>query len=218
MRQAIARRMSLSKREAPHYYITADIDMTEALAFRAQVNAALGEERKVSINDLIVRASTLALQMHPEFNATIDGDQVTQHARQHVCIGIALDEGLIAPAIIDAGQMTLAEVGAAAKDLIDRAKNGKLKADEMSAGTFTISNLGAYGVETLIAIIQPPQTAILGVGAVAPQAVARDGEIVVRQMMKAALSADHRVTDGAQGARFLAEIVRLLEQPVLLVL
>jgi pyruvate dehydrogenase E2 component (dihydrolipoamide acetyltransferase) len=114
--------------------------------------------------------------------------------------------------------MTLAEAAAAARDLIERAKNGKLRADEMSAGTFTISNLGAFGVETLIAIIQPPQTAILGVGAVSPRPVVRDGDVVVRQMMKVALSADHRVTDGVQGARFLAEIRRLLEQPVLLVL
>jgi pyruvate dehydrogenase E2 component (dihydrolipoamide acetyltransferase) len=218
MRQAIARRMSQSKREAPHYYITADVDMTEALAFRAQVNSALGDERKVSINDLIVRASVIALKAHPTFNATIEGEQVTQRAEQHVCIGIALEDGLIAPAIVGSGAMTLAEIAAAAKSLIDRAKNGRLRADEMSSGTFTVSNLGAYGVEMLVAIIQPPQTAILGVGAVAPQAVVREDAVVIRQMMKAALSADHRATDGAQGAEFLAEIKRLLEQPVLLVL
>jgi pyruvate dehydrogenase E2 component (dihydrolipoamide acetyltransferase) len=218
MRQAIARRMSQSKREAPHYYLLIDIDMTDALAFRAQFNEAVGESGKASINDLIVRASALALQRHPEFNATITGDQITQHEAQHVCIGIALDEGLIAPAILDAGAKSLAEIGAAARDLIERAKNGKLKPDEMASGTFTISNLGAFGIETLVAIIQPPQTAILGVGAVAPQPAVRDGAVVVRQMMNVALSADHRVTDGAQGAQFLGEIKRLLETPLLLIL
>jgi pyruvate dehydrogenase E2 component (dihydrolipoamide acetyltransferase) len=217
MRQAIARRMSASKREAPHYYLLVDIDMTDALAFRAQLNDAVGDAAKVSINDLIVRASALALQRHPAFNSTIEGEQVTQRGDINVCIGVALDEGLIAPAIVGAGSMTLVELAAAAKDLIDRAKNGRLRPDEMSAGTFTISNLGAFGVETLVAIIQPPQTAILGVGAVAPQAVVRDDAVVVRQMMKVALSADHRVTDGAQGAQFLGEIKRLLEKPLLLV-
>jgi len=218
MRQAIARRMSQSKREAPHYYITTRIDMTEALAFRKQVNEAVEEAQRVSMNDLIVRASVLALRAHPQFNATIEGETVTQHARQHVCIGIALDEGLIAPAIPDTGEMTLVQIARAAKDLIERARNGRLRAEEMSLGTFTISNLGAYGVETLIAIIQPPQTAILGVGAAAPEPVVREGQVIVRDMMNVALSADHRVTDGAQGAQFLAEIKRLLERPLLLVI
>ncbi len=218
MRQAIARRMSQSKREAPHYYLLVNIDMTDALSFRAQFNGAVGEASKASINDLIVRASALALQRHPEFNATIANDQITQHGSQHVCIGIALDAGLIAPAILDVGAKTLAEIASAGRDLIDRAKNGRLKPDEMAAGTFTISNLGSFGVETLVAIIQPPQTAILGIGAVTSQPVVREGAIVVRQMMKVALSADHRVTDGAQGAAFLAEIKNLLEKPLLLVL
>ncbi len=218
MRQAIARRMSQSKREAPHYYLLVDIDMTDAMAFRSQLNEAVGEAAKVSINDLIVRASALALQRHPAFNATIEGDQVTQRGEQHVCIGIALDDGLIAPAIVGAGRMTLVEIAAAAKDLIERAKNGRMRADELSSGTFTISNLGAYGIETLVAIIQPPQTAILGVGSVMAQPAVRDGAVAVRQMMKVALSADHRVTDGAQGAQFLGEIKRLLENPLLLIL
>ena len=236
MRQAIARRMSQSKRKAPHYYLLVDIDMTDAMVFRSQLNEAVGaafhpatldrgltgahggEAAKVSINDLIVRAAALALQRHPAFNATIDGDQVTRRGEQHICIGVALDDGLIAPAITGAGRMTLVEIAAAAKDLIERAKHGRLRADEMSAGTFTISNLGAYGIETLIAIIQPPQTAILGVGSVMAQPAVRDGAVTVRQMMKVALSADHRVTDGAQGAQFLGEIKRLLEAPLLLIL
>ena len=218
MRQAIARRMAQSKREAPHYYLLLDIDMTDAMAFRQQANAALPADEHISVNDLIVRACALALRLHPEFNATYDGDQAVQRASQHVCIGIALDDGLIAPAILEAGSESLSGIARASKDLVTRAKSGALRPDEITAGTFTITNLGAYGVEALIGIIQPPQTAILGVGSVMPQPVARDGVVVVRDVMKLALSADHRVTDGAQGARFLGEIRRLLESPLLLVL
>jgi pyruvate dehydrogenase E2 component (dihydrolipoamide acetyltransferase) len=239
MRQAIARRMSQSKREAPHYYLLLDIDMTSALETRAQYNEALASgdiavpgtvraqpaapsnaptDTKVSINDILVRATALALKKHPEFNATIDeSGAVTQHPQQNICIGIALDDGLIAPAILDAGSKSLAEIANEAKDLIARARNGRMRPAEINDGTFTITNLGAFGVETLIGIIQPPQTAILGAGSVMPQPVVRDGQVVVRQMMKVAFSADHRATDGAQGAQFLAELKRLLENPILLV-
>jgi pyruvate dehydrogenase E2 component (dihydrolipoamide acetyltransferase) len=218
MRKAIARRMSQSKREAPHYYLLLDIDMTDALVLRRQFNATLPDGEHTSINDLIVRAAALALQRHPQFNATIAGEDVTIQPAQHVCIAIALDDGLIAPAILDAGNKTLVRIAADSKDLAARAKGGSLRPEELTGGTFTITNLGAYGVETLIGIIQPPQTAILGTGAVSPQPAVRDAAIVVREMMKVALSADHRVTDGAQGALFIGEIKRLLEQPLLLVL
>jgi len=218
MRQAIARRMSQSKREAPHYYLLVDIDMTAAMAFRAQANEAMPEEARLSINDLIVKACAMALQKHPAFNVTLDGDQMTQPGEQNVCIAIALDEGLIAPAILDAGRKSLSQIAAESKDLVARAKGGSLRPDEITAGTFSITNLGAYGIETLIGIIQPPQTAILGVGSVMPHAAVHDGAIAVREMMKVALSADHRITDGALGAQFLGEIKRLLESPLLLVL
>jgi pyruvate dehydrogenase E2 component (dihydrolipoamide acetyltransferase) len=218
MRTAIARRMSQSKREAPHYYLLVDIDMTDAMALRKQINAELDEASRASVNDLIVRACAVALQRHPAFNATIEGEHVTRRAAQNVCIAIALDDGLIAPAILDAGAKGLPQIARESKDLIERAKGGALRADEVSDGTFTITNLGPYGIETLIGIIQPPQTAILGTGSVMDQAVVRDGEVTVRKLMKAALSADHRVTDGAQGAQFLGEIKRLLESPVLLLL
>jgi pyruvate dehydrogenase E2 component (dihydrolipoamide acetyltransferase) len=217
--------MAQSKREAPHYYLLLDIDMTAALEARAEYNAAIAAgdikaapETKVSINDMLVRAVALALRAHPAFNATIDeAGVVTEHPRANVCIAIALDEGLIAPALLEAGAKALVEIAAESKDLSGRAKGGRLRAAEINDGTFTITNLGAYGIETLIGIIQPPQTAILGTGSVMPQAVVRDGQVVVRQMMKVALSADHRATDGAQGAQFLAELKRLLESPVRLV-
>jgi pyruvate dehydrogenase E2 component (dihydrolipoamide acetyltransferase) len=218
MRQAIARRMVLSKQQQPHYYLTLDIDMTAALGFREQLNATATAEQRVSVNDLVVKACALALQRHPRFNAAYGDAGLQFHDRVNIDIGIALDEGLIAPAILDCGNKSLGRIAVEAKDLIERAKSGHLRSDEYTDGTFTITNLGAYGVETLIGIINPPQAAILGVGSVMPQPVVRDGEVVVRQVMKVALSADHRVTDGAEGARFIKEIQGLLENPASLAL
>jgi pyruvate dehydrogenase E2 component (dihydrolipoamide acetyltransferase) len=216
MRQAIARRMAQSKREAPHYYVTAEIDMTEAMAFRAQLNAAA--DTKITVNDLIVKACAETLRQHPEFNALfIDG--ATKLVEQiNICIGVALPDGLVAPALIDTGRKSLGAIAREARDLAERTRGGKLRPAELSEGTFTISNLGMFGVETLIAIIQPPQAAILGVGAVAAKPAVRDGAIVVRQLLMVALSADHRVTDGAQGGAFLRDLKALLEQPLRLAL
>lgn len=218
MRQAIARRMSLSKQTQPHYYLTLDVDMTDALAFREMINGSATPEQKVSINDLVVKACAIALARHPKFNAAYHEDGLKMNAHINICIGIALDEGLIAPALLECESKSLGRIAIEAKDLINRAKEGGLKADEYSDGTFTITNLGAYGVETLIGIINPPQAAILGVGSVMDQPVVHDGEIVARKVMKVALSADHRVTDGAEGARFIKEIQGLLEKPASLAL
>ena len=218
MRQAIARRMTLSKQTQPHYYLTLDIDMTAALAFREQFNASATDEQRVSINDLVVKACAIALERHPKFNAEFSEEGLVPHERVNVCIGVALDDGLIAPALLDCQSKSLGRIAVESKDLINRAKTGSLKADEYSDGTFTITNLGAFGVETLIGIINPPQAAILGVGSVMPQAVVRDGQVVVRQVMKVALSADHRVSDGAEGAHFIKEIQALLEGPAALAL
>lgn len=213
MRQAIARRMSQSKQTQPHYYLTLDIDMTAALAFREQFNQAAGEGERVTINDLVVKACALALQRHPKFNAEYSDAGLVYHESLNIAIGIALDEGLVAPALVDCGGKTLGAIARESKDLVERTRSGHLRADEYGSGTFTITNLGAYGVEMLIGIINPPQAAILGVGSVMPQAVVRDGAVVARQVMKVALSADHRVTDGAEGARFIKEVQGLLENP-----
>lgn len=216
MRQAIARRMAQSKREAPHYYITLDIDMTDAQRLRHQLKEAV--EGEVSVNDLIVKASAMALERHPIFNTWFVDGEVRQHQAINVCIAIALEDGLIAPAILDCGSKSLPQIAQASRSLAERARSGNLKPEEYSGGTFTVSNLGMYDVETLVAIIQPPQTAILGVGAVQPMPVVREGQVSVAELMKVALSADHRVTDGAQGAQFLNEIRRLLENPAALLL
>ncbi len=216
MRQTIARRMAQSKREAPHYYVAVDIDMSDAESIRHQLNDLHHNELHVSVNDLIVKACAITLTRHPMFNTWLIDDTIQQHEPINICIAIALDDGLIAPAILDCANKTLIEISNAGRDLAQRAKSGSLKPDEYTGGTFTVSNLGAYDVETLIAIIQPPQTAILGVGSVREVPVARDGQIAVGRLMKVALSADHRVTDGAQGAKFLNEIRDLLERPVAL--
>ncbi|GBD23222.1 Dihydrolipoyllysine-residue acetyltransferase component of pyruvate dehydrogenase complex [bacterium HR29] len=218
IRQAIARRMTQSKREQPHYYLTLDIDMTEALAFREALNATVPQDQRVTINDLIVKACAIALQRHPKFTASYSEEGLRYPSQINIDLGIALEEGLIAASLLDVGNKTLGRIAAESKALIERARGGRLRAEEYGSGCFTVTNLGAYGVETLIGIINPPQAAILGVGSVMPKPVVRDGQVVVRQIMKVALSADHRVTDGAEGARFLKEIQSLLENPASLAL
>ena len=218
IRQAIARRMTLSKQTQPHYYLTLDIDMTAAMKFREQLNASASETQRVSVNDLLVKACAIAIERHPKFNAEFAEAGLKMHDKINIDIGIALDDGLIAPAILDCGHKSLGHIATESKDLVARAKSGHLRVDEYSEGNFTITNLGAYGVETLIGIINPPQAAILGVGSVMAQPVVREGQVVVAQVMKIALSADHRVSDGAEGARFIKEIQGLLENPVSLAL
>lgn len=218
IRTTIARRMLASKQQQPHYYLTLDVDMGSALEFRKTLNQAASETQKVSINDLVVKACALALERHPKFTAQFTGDALRFAEDIDINIGIALDEGLIAPAILDCGRKSLGRIAEDAKGLIERAREGKLRSDEYVTGCFTITNLGAYGVESLIGIINPPQAAILGVGSVMAQPVVRDGELAVGQVMKIALSADHRVSDGAEGARFIKEIQGLLENPVSLAL
>ncbi len=216
MRQTIARRMSQSKREAPHYYVTVEIDMKDAERLRRQLNEAAEDYPRISVNDLIVKACAGALARHPIFNTSLAEGEIQAHEQINVCIAIALDDGLIAPAILDCANKNLGQIAEASRSLADRAKSGSLKPEEYTGGTFTVSNLGMFNVESLVAIIQPPQTAILGVGAVRAMPIVRDGKIEPAEMMKVALSADHRVTDGAQGAQFLNEIRRLLENPAAL--
>ena len=213
MRQTIARRMSQSKQMQPHYYLTLDVDMTDAMAFRKQANEVATDEQRLTVNDLIVKACTLALTRHPKFNGEFSDEGLKLHGQINISIGIALDEGLIAPALLDCASKTLGTIAAEAKDLVERAKTGHLRADEYGSGTFTITNLGSFGVESLIGIINPPQAAILGVGSVMEKAAVHEGEIAIRQIMKLALSADHRVSDGAEGARFIKEIQAVLENP-----
>ncbi len=218
-RQTMARRMAQSKGSAPHYYVAVEVDMTEAQALRAHLNDSAQGEYRISVNDLISRACIIALRTHPLFNATLtEGGQIRINSRVNLGLAVALADGLIAPCLLDAARKSLIQVSVESRDLAERARANRLRPEEYAAGTFTISNLGMYGVDSLTAIINPPQTAILGAGRVADRAVARDGQVTIRQMTTVSLSADHRVTTGAEGAEFLRTLRETLENPVRLLI
>lgn len=218
MRQTIARRMTESSQQAPHFYVTVEVAMDDAMRARQQLNAAVGETRKASVNDFVIRAAALALRSFPNINSGYVDGKFRRYRRIHVANAIALPEGLVAPVVRDADRLSLTEIGAKMRDLAERTRTNRLRPDEYEGGTFTVSNLGMFDVENFIAIINPPHAAILAVGSALPRAVVRDGQIVQSNVMKLTLSADHRVTDGAEVARFLIEVKRLLENPLLLFL
>ena len=220
MRKAIARVTVRSKTEAPHYYVTHAVDMTDAMRFRGQLNEALADYGdKVSVNDMILKAVVNALVKLPKWNAFFKEDKLEGHSDVNVGVAIALDEGLIVPAIMRAQNMSLVEISRAAKDLGKRARGdgGTLTQEELTMGTFGTSNLGMFGTDVFAAIIVPPQAGIIAVGAVKPTPVVHNGEIVVRQIMNTTISADHRVGDGAEAAVFLREVQRNLENPTRLI-
>ncbi len=218
MRQTIARVTSDSKSTAPHFYVTAEIDMGKAMSLRRDVNDESDPENRVSVNDLMVKACALALAKHPKFNSFFRGDHLEVHGAMNIGIAIALESGLILPGVSNCESKSLVQIAAATKDLIARANSGTLRNEEYSSTTFSISNMGMFDVESFTAIIYPPHAAILAVGSVKQQPVVRDGELAVGTMMKATLSTDHRVADGAEAAQFLMEIKRVLENPVSLLL
>ena len=218
MRQTIARVTSDSKSTAPHFYVTAEIDMGKAMAIRRDVNDAADPDNRVSVNDLMVKACALALAKHPKFNSFFRGDYLEVHGAMNIGIAIALESGLILPGVSNCESKSLLQIAAATKDLISRANSGTLRNEEYSSTTFSISNMGMFDVESFTAIIYPPHAAILAVGSVKQVPVVRDGELSVGTMMKATLSTDHRVADGAEAAQFLMEIKRVLENPVSLLL
>ena len=218
MRRQIARVTVRSKQETPHYYVSAEIDMTGAMSLRKQINSSLESEGvHVTVNDLVIKACATALGLHPKFNASYTDDGIRMNDNIDVGIAIAQEAGLIVPAVMDCGGKSLRDVSAASKDVISRANGGTLSAEEYTGGTFSISNMGMFDITSFVAIILPPQSAMLAVGSVAERAVVRDGKVTVASIMNATLSADHRVSDGAEGARFILEIKRLLENPLSLV-
>ena len=221
MRQAIARVTVRSKTEAPHYYVTHEIDMSAAMTFRRQLNEALAEEGdRVSVNDLILMALTKTLIKYPKWNSFFDGDKLIGHPSINLGVAIALDEGLIVPAVIDIQNMSLVEISRAVRDLGKRARGdgGNLTQAELTQGTFGTSNLGMFGTDTFSAIIVPPNAGIVAVGTVKEKPVVHDGKVVVASMMNATISADHRVGDGAEAAVFLGEFQKNLENPARLML
>jgi pyruvate dehydrogenase E2 component (dihydrolipoamide acetyltransferase) len=218
MRAMIARRMPLSKAPVPHFYVTTEVAMDRAAALREELNTLDGQP-KVSVNDFVIRACAQALLQHPNVNASFQGETVRVWHRAHIGIAVSLDEGLITPVLRDAHAKSLTQIAVEARDLAERARARKLRAPEMTGATFSVSNLGMFGVTEFSAIINPPEGAILAVGAVRRVPVAsEDGQLGVGRRMAMTLSCDHRVMDGAMGARFLADVKRLLEEPLRLVL
>jgi pyruvate dehydrogenase E2 component (dihydrolipoamide acetyltransferase) len=222
VRRVIARRLSASAREIPHYYVTAAADAEDLMALRATLNAQLtGAGRaKISVNDLLIRAAALALREHPEVNVSyIDDSSTTMliHDRVNIGVAVAAESGLIVPVIADADTKTVTQIGAEAKRLVGLAAERKLTPAELSGGTFTISNLGMYGVEDFTAIINPPEAAILAVGATIREPAVVGDEIVPRYKLRYTMSSDHRVIDGALAAQFLRTLTRLIEHPWMIV-
>jgi pyruvate dehydrogenase E2 component (dihydrolipoamide acetyltransferase) len=217
MLKAVAQRMAQSKSTVPHFYVESEIDMTRALEMRAELNAGLeATGEKLSVNDLILRACALALIEHPQAHRSyVDGTHV-YHAHANIGIAVALDDGLIVPVVREADTKTVRQLAVEARDLAVRARDGKLKQREIEGGTFTVSNLGMLDVANFEAIINPPESAILAVGATGPRPVVVDGQIAVRQIMRVTLSCDHRACSGADGARLLQTIKRYLQAPSLL--
>ncbi|MCY4574606.1 MAG: pyruvate dehydrogenase complex dihydrolipoamide acetyltransferase [Gemmatimonadetes bacterium] len=214
MRKTVARRLTESLGPVPHFFLTVDVDMTRALAARARVNQILvAQGAKASVNDLVIKATAAALTHHPECNAWWQGSSIRVFNRVHMGVAVAVPDGLITPVVRDAHAKGLAQIGAEVREMAGRAREKKLQPHEYTGSTFSISNLGMFGIEEFTAVINPPEAGIIAVGAVEERAVVVKGEVVVQPRMRITMSCDHRVIDGAQGARFLATLKSFLEEP-----
>jgi pyruvate dehydrogenase E2 component (dihydrolipoamide acetyltransferase) len=215
LRRVIARRLTESAQRIPVFTLTSPVQADALLELRAQMNQhlAAAARGKVSVNDLIVKAAALALRRYPAVNASWTEDSISLHGRVNVGIAVATERGLLVPVIADADQKTPAQIGAESRTLAGLADEAKLAPEQMSGGTFTVSNLGMYGVEEFTAIINPPEAAILAVGAARPELGLSGADVVSHQVMRLTLSCDHRLIDGALGARFLNTVRELVENP-----
>jgi pyruvate dehydrogenase E2 component (dihydrolipoamide acetyltransferase) len=218
MRKTIARRMAQSKSTAPHFYLTTEIDMERAIAMRLSLNELAAEEAKISFNDMILKAVANALRQFPQMNVSYADDKIRMHQRVHLSMAVALDDGLMTPVIRDCDRKSLGEIAREAKELTARARARRLKPEDYTGGTFSVSNLGMFDVEAFGAIINPPEAAILAVGTIKQKPVIMDGQLSIGHRMKVTLSGDHRAVDGVTGAQFLQIVKRLLEQPLTLML
>lgn len=215
LRQAIARRMTESKQTVPHFQVTMEIDMAPAMALRKQVNGMLEAEGiKVSVNDIIVKAAGVALKDFPSINASFGGDQIIQHNDINVGSAVATENGLLVVVQKNTDKSPLSVIAQENKAMIARARDGKVHPDDVSGGTFSVSNLGIYGVDQFTAIINPPEAAILAIGGIHQVPVVVDGELTIGTRMKATISADHRVTDGAEAAEYMVRFKQILENPM----
>lgn len=219
MRRTIARRLTESKQTVPHYYLTIDVDIGPLADAREAINSELeAGGRKVSLNDLIIKAAAVALRRVPEVNASWMGKEIHYHQVVDISVAVAIDDGLMTPVVRDADRKGVAQIAGEVKELAARAREKRLQPEEMSNGTFSISNLGMFGIEEFAAVINPPEGAILAVGTVRHEPVLADGAIVPGRRMRFTMSCDHRVVDGATGARFLAVFKRIVESPFTMLL
>ncbi|WP_340103831.1 pyruvate dehydrogenase complex dihydrolipoamide acetyltransferase [Rhodohalobacter sp. 8-1] len=216
MRKAIARRLSESKFSNPHFYETIDVDMEFAIEARKKLNEV--SEVKISFNDIVVKAASAALRRHPDVNSSWLGDKIRKHGDVNVAVAVAIDEGLMTPVINHSDKKNLRQISAETKDLAGKARDRKLQPEEMEGSTFTISNLGMFGIEEFTAIINPPNACILAVGAIRDVPVVKDGEVVPGKRMKLTMSSDHRIVDGAKAAAFLNTLRQMLENPLAMML
>lgn len=218
MRKTIARRLSESKFTSPHFYETIDIDVDALFEARAKVNEV--SEQKISFNDIIVKACAQALRKHPDVNSSWveESNKIIKHGDVHVAVAVAIDEGLMTPVIRNTDQKGLQQIGSETRELAELARDRKLQPEQMEGSTFTVSNLGMFGIEEFTAIINPPNACILAVGAIRDEAVVKDGEVVPGKRMKVTLSSDHRVVDGAKAAQFLNTLRNMLENPLTILL
>jgi pyruvate dehydrogenase E2 component (dihydrolipoamide acetyltransferase) len=221
MRKTIARRLTESKQNVPHFYLTIDVDAGPLLETRAMINTELETDktgRKVSVNDMLIKACAVALRRFPRANASFMGDAIHFHERVDISVAVAVPDGLITPVVRNADKKGVADIAAEVKELAARARDKKLKPEEFTNGTFSISNLGMYGIEEFSAVINPPEGAILAVGAVRDAVVVEGGKVVPGKRMKMTLSCDHRVIDGATGAEFLSILKRFVEKPASMII
>lgn len=216
VRNIIAKRLAESKFSAPHYYLMVEINMDKAIEARKEINTL--PDTKISFNDMVIKATAMALRKHPQVNSSWAGDKIIHHGNINVGVAVAIPDGLVVPVLKNADQMNYNQISASVKDMAGRAKSKGLKANEMEGSTFSVSNLGMFGIETFTSIINQPNSAILSVGAIIEKPIVKNGQIVVGNTMKLSLACDHRVVDGATGAQFLQTLRTYLEQPLTLLL
>lgn len=216
LRAAIGRRMTEVKQQAPHFYVTHEYDMAPLMEMRSKINQMIPEDEKISINDFIIKATALALRQFPNLNASLQGDKVIHYGQVNIGVAVAVEGGLLTVVCRDADRKPLRQIAVEVAKMVERARQGRVRPDDIEGSTFSISNMGMFDVEHFIAILNPPEAAILAVGSALKTPVIEDGEIKPGLRMKATISVDHRVSDGAEAARFLQQLALYLEEPVLL--
>lgn len=218
IRKTIARRLAASLGPVPHFFLTTEVDMERAAEAREALNRELGDQGRVSFNDLIIKATALALTRHRACNAWFQEDHIRYWNEVHIGMAVAIEDGLITPVIRNADRKSLSEIGAEARDLAQRARSRRLKPEEYTGSTFSVSNLGMFDIDQFTAVINPPEAGILAVGSIAQQPVVADGQVVPRRRLRLTMSCDHRVIDGATGAAFLKTLKQMLENPLAMLL